>query len=110
MSDNQDHSWKERVKSALEKRGRSARSVSLAIGRGPGYLHSVLSSDTRRPSMENMVAIADELDTPILWLLFGVDMDKDAEELLRIFSGLSESQREQFLSLARSLSLLGAGE
>lgn len=104
-----ENSWKERLRTVLKKRGRSARSVSQSIGKGSGYLHSVLSSDGRKPSIENIVAICDELDTPILWLLFGVNMRKDEEELLRIFNNLSENLRGPFLELARNLSTLDQG-
>lgn len=100
-----DDAWRGRLEQALETNKRSARSVSLAMGRGPGYIYSVLRTPNK-PGLENLIAICDELQISILWLLFGVDMNKESEELLRIFSTLDKDQRQQFLTLARSLGAL----
>jgi ribonucleoside-diphosphate reductase alpha chain len=97
--------WRERLREAIEKKGRSLRQVSLSMGRGPGYIHSLLK-DEKQPTLANLVAICDELRISVLWLLFGVEMDDDAEELMRVFSSLPENKRKEFLQLVRSFATL----
>ena len=100
-----DNSWRNRLEAALEKSDRSARSVSLAIGRAPGYINTLLRED-KQPSLSNLVSLCDELKISVLWLLYGVEMDDESEEMLKIFSNLSEDGRKDFLKLVRSLSAL----
>ena len=79
--------------------------MSLSMGRGPGYVHSLIRDD-KSPTLPNLVAICDDLRISTLWLLFGVDMDEDAEELLRIYSRLPSEGRKEFMGLVRSLNAL----
>lgn len=97
-----DTDWKTRLDEALKNSGRSARDVSMSIGRAPGYIHS-LSLNDRQPSVKNIVAICGELNVSVLWILYGIDMDDDTQELLKIFSQLPEEGRKSLLNTVRSL-------
>lgn len=101
--ENQD--WRPRLQEAISKSGRSARDISLSIGRAPGYVHSLLK-DEKEPTLPNVVAICDDLQISVQWLLFGVEMDGDAEELLKMYSGLPDTGRDEFMKMLRSLSAL----
>lgn len=94
-----DDGWRGRLEQAIKDSGRSARSISLAMGRSRGYIHAVLNTKNQ-PKLEYLVAICDEMQISVLWLLYGIDMDKDAETLLRIYSSLNAEQRKQFVALA----------
>lgn len=100
-----DQDWRRRLEEAIKEDGRSARELSLALGRGPGYLFSILK-DGRQPTLTNVIAICDELGVSALWLLYGVKVDMQAEELLRHFSSLSDEKKSEFLALAQSFSKL----
>ena len=97
-----DMGWRARLVEALADRDRAMRDVSIAVGRNPGYVNSLLN-EGREPRLSNLVAVCDELNISVSWLLFGVEMDKSAEQLLKIYSSLAPDQRAQFLRLAESI-------
>ncbi|WP_137389205.1 helix-turn-helix domain-containing protein [Rhodoligotrophos defluvii] len=93
--------WRDRLEEALRRAGRSKRSVSLAAGCGPGYLHDVLNAG-KEPTIDRLLRIADVIGVSVSWIIYGIELDKSGEELLRLYSGMSAKQRKAFLDLARS--------
>ena len=74
------------------------RSISLAAGVGPGYLHDILKVE-KEPTLDRLMRIADALDISMSWLLYGFDLGKKDEEVLAVFSRLSDRQRQAILDL-----------
>jgi phage repressor protein C with HTH and peptisase S24 domain len=66
MADEMD-SLRQRIERLMQERGRSARSLSLAIGQNPAYIQQLVSGmrNKKAPSIEIMEAIARELDVPL---------------------------------------------
>lgn len=100
-----DTAWIGRLQQAMEQKGVTMRELSLVAGRAPGYVHSLIK-EGKRPSIDNLVAISDRLGVSLVWLVFGVDMTADAEKLLRLYSSLSEVQKEDFLRMAEAAAAL----
>jgi len=99
--------WRARLQEAIDQDPRSAREISLSMGRGPGYLHGLLKND-KEPTLPNVVAICKELKISVQWFLFGIEMDANTEELLKIYSGLPEEERQKFMGMAQLLSPKGS--
>jgi transcriptional regulator with XRE-family HTH domain len=55
--------WRTRLRIVFEQSKRSKREVSLAAGLGPNYLREVLEG--KSATVENLIAIAAELDTSL---------------------------------------------
>lgn len=91
--------WKIRLEEALEKTGRSKRSVSLAAGLGPGYVHSILK-EGKDPTIENLIAVANVLNVSLSYLLYGYEVSKEAEEILSLLERKPQ-QRAAILQLLR---------
>ena len=96
--------WRLRIRDALEQSGKSMREVSLAAQCGPGYLFDILESG-KEPTVERLLRIANVLEISVSSLLYGIQMGKEEEELLELYSTLTPSQRRAFLNLARSTAL-----
>jgi transcriptional regulator with XRE-family HTH domain len=91
--------WRDRIRTTLEKSGKSMRAVSIAAGLGENYLHSVLG-EGKEPSIDRLLKIADTLNISLAWLLYGIDIGPQEERLLRLYAKLPEQQRRAILDLA----------
>ena len=89
--------WRNRLTKALEESGKSKRSVSLASGNGPGYLHSILT-DGKDPTIENLLSICDNIGVSAVYIIYGYDVGKEEAELLEILRA-NPSKRSAILSL-----------
>lgn len=94
-----ENGWKTRLEEALEKSGRSKRSVSLAAGLGPGYVHSIIK-EGKDPTIENLMAVANVLNVSLSYLLYGYEVSKEAEEILSLLERKPQ-QRAAILQLLR---------
>ncbi|MET3589885.1 transcriptional regulator with XRE-family HTH domain [Bartonella silvatica] len=92
--------WRQRLKTALEKSGRSKRSVSLAAGKGAGYLHSILS-EGKEPTIESLARICHEIDISMNYILYGQGASPEDKEFIDLISKLSPEERQAILTLLR---------
>lgn len=97
-----DTTWRERLKEAIATRETSNRALSKAVGAGEGYISELFAS-SKEPSFDRMLQIARVLEVSLTWLVYGVEMSHEAEQLLRLFSRLSDPQKAAFLQLAESI-------
>jgi len=95
-------SWRLRLQEAVEKSGKSLRSISLAAGCSPGYLHGILSSK-KEPTIARLVKLCAVLDVSVTYVVLGVEWSPTQEQFLLLLSGLSDEQKTLLLDLARSL-------
>lgn len=75
--------WRDRLADAIRDSGRSQRSVSLAAGLGPGYVNSLLN-EGKDPTVENATRVCKELGISLSWLIYGIEMSPETEEILRL--------------------------
>ncbi len=92
--------WRERLNAALEKSGRSKRSISLAAGKGAGYLHSILS-EGKEPTIESLARICHEINITMNYILYGQGASPEDKEFIELISKLSPEERQAVLTLLR---------
>lgn len=81
-----DSEWKTRLSEAVQKDGRSLRSISLACGLGHGYLHSIFN-EGKDPSVARLERICAELGVSVAYILVGIDLSPETERLLNAIEG-----------------------
>lgn len=96
-----DEAWRDRLAKAVEASGKSMREVSLAAGKGPGYLHSLIA-EGKDPTVSNLMKVCEQIGVSLWAILYGAEMTAEDEELLRLYQGSSEKERESLLQLLRS--------
>lgn len=97
-----EDAWRERLKDAADKSGRSLRSISLAAGCGPGYLHDILSTK-KEPSIARLIKLCEAIGVSVTYVVLGIEWTPTQEQLLLLMSGLSEKRKKLLLEMAESL-------
>lgn len=92
--------WKDRLKAAIKKSGRSMRDVSIAAGYSHGYI-SGLYTEEKTPSAAKLIKICDELGVSPFQILYGFELTSDAAELLRLYSTMSDEDKVMVLRLMK---------
>lgn len=90
-----DSNWRTRLQTAIDESGYSLREVSLKAGKGPGYMFSILK-EGKDPTVNSMAAVCDALNVSAAWILLGVEMSRQTEEIVK---RLGESEEDQALML-----------
>jgi transcriptional regulator with XRE-family HTH domain len=93
--------WRQRLESALVEKERSKREVSLAADLGPGYVHSILK-EGKDPTVDNLMKVAAALGVSPIWLIFGIEVSQDADDLLALWGRAQPETRQGILSILRS--------
>ncbi len=84
-----DGAFRTALRAVVDRSGRSLRSLSLAMGRDPGYVAALLdpSRPSRaRPTPDDLLALSDETGVPfveLLQALWGIEPARLAAELAR---------------------------
>lgn len=93
--------WRDRLAAALKVSGKSMREVSLAAGKAPGYVYSILE-EGKDPTIHNLMKVADEIGASLSFILYGFDLTGEDEEILRLLKASSEREREGLLQMLRA--------
>ncbi len=94
--------WRVRLAQKIEESGKSMRAISLACGRGSGYVHSILK-DKKNPRAEALAEICAEAGTSVPYVLYGIDISAEGEKFLELFSQASPDMRAAILTLLRAI-------
>ena len=94
--------WRARLSQKIEESGKSMRAISLACGRGEGYVHSIMK-DRKNPRAEALAEICAEAGTSISYVLYGIDISAEGEKFLKLFSQASPDMRAAILTLLRAI-------
>lgn len=94
--------WRDRLRGAIEATERSQRDISLQAGMAPGYVNS-LFNEAKDPRISNLLKILDEIDVSLSYILYGIEMSPEMEELLRLFERLNPDQKVLFRQLAQTM-------
>ncbi len=97
-----DDAWKTRLAAAIENSGKSMRAISLAAGKGPGYLHALLR-EGKEPTLASLLTICDELGVSLAYIVYGQDLSKLDEDFLTLMSKATDSEKQAVLNLLRSI-------
>lgn len=93
-------SWRDRLRIAVEQSGKSQRAISKAAGMGAGYINSLLS-EGKTPTIDNAIAICEQLNISLSYLLYGFEMNPKTEEVLRLLEA-HPGARDGILQILRS--------
>lgn len=99
-SDDTGRTWRDRLAEAIERDGRSQRAVSIAAGLGPGYINA-LFREGREPTVGHAIRVCEVLGISLSWLLYGIDMSPESEEILRLLEDHPD-EREGILQILRA--------
>lgn len=95
--------WRNRLKQAIARDGRSLRAISAASGNGQNFLQQVFK-DEKDPGFSRMARVLDELGAgAMLYVISGNEMTNEDAEMLRIVLSLPRSVREEALDLFRAI-------
>ena len=76
---------KQRLKSVIEERELSMRSVSLGSGNSESYVAGILASD-RDPHLGKLFKVCEYLGLSTTWVLYGFDVPDGADEIFQLIS------------------------
>lgn len=93
-------SWRSRLAAAIEASGKSRRSISLAAGMAPGYLHSILV-EGKDPTISNLLKVCEETGVSMSYILYGYEISGEVEEILDLLQSSSPRAREGLLQILR---------
>jgi hypothetical protein len=77
-----DDMWRKRLEEAVAESGKSKRSISLASGNGPGYVHSILT-EGKDPTIEKIMNVCDAIPVSPIYILHGLNVGRIESEILR---------------------------
>lgn len=91
---------RERLDAEIKRQRRSRTEVSLSSGNSKGYLTGILTRG-QAPSVDRLDAICRELNVPMSWVLYGVNLPPNSEA---VFDLLADNPRKFYalLDLAKS--------
>lgn len=92
--------WKRRLADGIEKQGLSQREVSLAAGKGPGYVNSLLK-EGKDPTIDNLLAVTKAANLSVTWVLFGFELSRETEELVTEIEKSGPERRDGLLQFLR---------
>lgn len=87
--------WLDRLINVVEASGRSMRDISLSAGFGHAYLREVIELG-KEPRLGSLMAICAELEVHPSYILTGIDLSPEAEEVARLMARLPLSKQEEF--------------
>jgi ribonucleoside-diphosphate reductase alpha chain len=94
--------WRDRFAEAVGRSKKSMRQISLEAGRAAGYLYGIIK-EGKDPTVDNLVAVLDVLDVSVSWIIAGVQVNPDEEELLRLYASLPDEARVALRQIAESI-------
>lgn len=77
--------WRERLKDAIERSGKTKQDIAIEAGLGHGYLYG-LFKEGKDPSVENLIKICHALGVSPAYVLFGISVTPAQQELLELVS------------------------
>ena len=95
-----ESSWKTRLADGIKAKNKTQREVSIAAGKGPGYVHSLLK-EGKDPTIHNLLAICEAADLSLTWVLFGFEISRETEEIVRELEATPPELRDGLLQFLR---------
>lgn len=95
-----DTNWRTRLEEAITKSGKSRRAISIAAGRGPGYIHSLLK-EGKDPTVDNLMQVCEVIGVSLSHVLYGVEISPETEEVLSLLEK-NPGAREGILQILRA--------
>lgn len=94
--------WRDRLIEAINKDGRSHRSLSLEAGLGPNYVNQLLAPNSRGPTASALIKLLAALKVSPTYIISGSAITPEHEELLYLVSRMSPASRSKLVDFLRS--------
>lgn len=94
----EQETWRDRLAGAIKRSGKSMRAISLATGRGPGYVHSILKDD-KDPTIDHLIEVCEQVGVSLSYLIYGFDVSGENEKILHLLQGASPLRRKGILQI-----------
>lgn len=101
--DNKD--WRQRLAEKIETSDMSMREISLAAGKGEGYVFSILK-DAKEPSVSALAKLCQVIGTSVSYVLYGYEMTAEEEEFLTLFAAATPEERNAILTLLKAKNVI----
>jgi len=95
-----NESWQKRLARGIKANRLSQRRVSLDAGMGPGYVNSLIK-EGKDPTVEHLIAVCRAAELSLSWVLFGVEISAETEQLMELLENAPKSKRESLLNLLK---------
>src|SRR5690606_31299131 len=96
-----DKAWRERLKQAVKRDGRSYRAISMAANLHETAVWELLNPK-KEPGIDKVVAVATEIGVTVGWIFDGIELSPESERLLKAWGRMSKDEREAFLEFVES--------
>jgi transcriptional regulator with XRE-family HTH domain len=93
--------WRNRLLEAVDRDGRSDRSISLEAGLGPNFLNQ-LRNEAKEPGIEKIAALAKELGISVYYLFTGLEASEEDDQFLRLYLTSPHAERLALRALLES--------
>ena len=93
-------SWRDRLLALIEADERSDRALSTAAGLGPNYIQQMRDRGTS-PNITQTEKLCAALGVSVIYVLTGLQMDREGEEFLSLAATRSPEERRHLLELLR---------
>ncbi|WP_153003601.1 hypothetical protein [Aureimonas ureilytica] len=92
--------WRDRLLSLIDADERSDRALSTAAGLGPNYIQQMRDRGTS-PNITQTEKLCAVLGVSLIYVLTGMQMDREGEEFLALAATRSPEERRHLLELLR---------
>ena len=93
--------WRQRLTDKIAISDMSMREISLAAGKGEGYVFSILK-DAKEPSVSALAKLCQVVGTSVSYVLYGYEITSEEEELLTLFAAAAPQERSAILTLLKA--------
>jgi transcriptional regulator with XRE-family HTH domain len=94
--------WRQRLRAAIDRDGRSMRDVSLAAGLSHGYVHGILQDD-KEPTLDRFLKVCETLGVSATHILVGSEVTPATERIVEALEK-EPAMRDAILALLRRTS------
>jgi len=92
--------WKKRLLDAIDRDGRSGRSISAKLKLGPNAISELRNTD-KTPSFDKVLKLIDEIGASRSYVILGYEIGPQEEELLSVLAELGPGALSAALELVR---------
>jgi len=93
--------WRDRLAKALWEKDSWKRGGGLLANLGPGNVQRILS-EGKDPTVDNLLKVCAALSVSPIWVIFGLPVSDDADDLLKLWQTAAPETRHGILAILRS--------
>jgi transcriptional regulator with XRE-family HTH domain len=91
--------WRRRLRAAVERSGKSLRSISIAAGQDPSYVSELLRGKIAEPTIGPLQKICAEVGVTTPYILEGYELTPATQRIVKAFSAMTPEDQENWLAV-----------